>query len=65
MIDITSYVIDDLNNFINVDEHVSNDLKVFKQGEIFKVYMNENQVLISHSVTETSEFILQNFIEKD
>ena len=65
MIDITSYVIDDINNFIDIDQYVSDDLKVFKQGEIFYVYMNEMQVLISYSVTQTTEFILKNFIEKD
>ena len=65
MINITSYVIDDLNNGIEVDEHISNDLEVFKQGEVFMCFMNESPVLITDSINLLTEYILQYFIEKE
>lgn len=64
MLDVTSHVIDNVNNFITEEQHINEHLKVFQQAQFYYVYINECQVLFTPSATKLVEFILQNFINE-
>ena len=64
MLDVTSHVIDNVNNFITDEQYVCEHLKVFQQSQFYHLYVNESHVLVTPSPTELVEFILQNFINE-
>ena len=65
MIDITGYVIDDINNGIDQNEYVSENVKVLTDGmNVITVFENNKEVLTTCNISKVIEYIAFNYIEK-